>query len=380
MDVALVTPVSGSQTTTLRQLSASMGFISADEKPAQGEQSILTPLEVNKATVESYQKFSTGALPLEIPVEIRVTCEKLREIQVTTELIRIGKLIAAIQASFESSGLPTRIVDPSVVASLWPTVTKLDDFSDQLLEEASVAVETIDGYSCVNGNPIWERLGGERVDFYNVFKLYRDSRYRLLKDGTYIIVNRSLAGLAREINLPASLLSYMSKIHCWSTRIKCYDLYMEHVIQRQKAIEVAQLQSDHQDISKRLYVKASDYLTKNFDALQPKEVIDILELAFKYSRISAGLLGDKPGDKTGSQTNYSFVTTNNNAEQMVQVNQPSLSPAMTQLQENMKQEDNLLSIIHVLQASGAMKTAIHGDLVSQGDKGLDIINEDEVIN
>ena len=45
----------------------------------------------------------------------------------------------------------------------------------------------------------------------------------------------------------------------------------------------------------------------------------------------------------------------------------------------MKDENNLLSILHVLQASGAMKTAIHADLVSHGDEGLGIIDNDEEV-
>ena len=379
MDAAIA--LTGSNTQSLSNLSASMGFMRADESPAQDEQMIKSPLEENQLHVDSFNKYLTGALPVEVPTEILATCERLREIQVTTELFRISKLIAQVQASFETSGLPSRIVNPAIIADIYPQVQTVDDFSDQLLEEASCPVETIDGYSCVNGNPIWERLGSERIDFYNVFKLYRDSRYRLLSDGTYIITNRTLAGLSRELKLPAGLLAYISKIHCWATRIKCYDVYMETKIQRQKAIEVAQVQSDHQRISKTLYQKASQYLEKNFDALQPKDVVDILELALKYSRISVGLQGDKPGSTSGSQTNYSFVsTTNNNADHMIQVNTPSVSPTMSKLQEDMKQEDNLLSIIHVLQASGAMKTAIHGDLVANGDQGLDIIDEEEVSN
>lgn len=379
MDAAIA--LTGSNTQSLSDLSASMGFVRADTNAAQDEQMIKSPLEENREKVNSFAKYSTGAMPVEIPQEILVTCERLREIQVTTELLRISKLIAQVQASFESSGVPSRIVNPAVIADIYPTVQTVDDFSDQLLEASSVPVEILDGYACVNGIPIWERLGSERIDFYNVFKLYRDSRYRLLEDGTYIITNRTLAGLARELKLPAGLLAYISKIHCWSTRIRCYDMYMEALIQRQKAIEVAQVQCDHQRISKKLYDKAEKYLEKNFDALQPKDVVDILELAFKYSRVSVGLLGDKPGSTSGAQTNYSFVsTTNNNADKMIQVNTPDLSPAMSKLQEDMKQEDNLLSIIHVLQASGAMKTAIHGDLVANGEKGLDIIDDEEVVN
>ena len=46
----------------------------------------------------------------------------------------------------------------------------------------------------------------------------------------------------------------------------------------------------------------------------------------------------------------------------------------------MKDENNLLSILHVLQASGAMKTAIHADLIDHGDEGLGILDADEEVD
>ena len=51
-----------------------------------------------------------------------------------------------------------------------------------------------------------------------------------------------------------------------------------------------------------------------------------------------------------------------------------------QLAEDMKDENNLLSILHVLQASGAMKTAIHADLIDHGDEGLGILDTDEGVD
>ena len=76
-------------------------------------------------------------------------------------------------------------------------------------------------------------------------------------------------------------------------------------------------------------------------------------------------------------------TTNNSADQMLNINAGTSTPKSgtsvveQQLAEDMKDENNLLSILHVLQASGAMKTAIHADLVEHGEEGLDIDDSDE---
>lgn len=337
-----------------------------------------TPFEANSKA--SFTRFNTGTLSTEITPEMVNACAALRALQLTAELKKLSCAVAQIQASFETSGFPTRLVKPGEIASEFPNVISVEDFSDEFLKEASAPIEMLDTMACIEGVPIWDRLPGERVDFFNTFKLYRDSRYFMLDDGSYIVSNRTIAGLARDLKIPAVVLTYVSKLYCWLTRCKCYDAYMEQSIQRRKTQEVAMLQSDHTKIAKKLCDKAIKYLSNNFDNMQPKEVLQALELGIKYGRVSAGLLGDKPGTTSGTKTNFSFVqNTTNNAEQMLQVNAPAPSVVEQQLQEDIKQEDNLLSILHILQASGAMKTAIHSDLIASGDEGLDIIDSDEEV-
>ena len=100
------------------------------------------------------------------------------------------------------------------------------------------------------------------------------------------------------------------------------------------------------------------------------------------------MLPDKPGDVVATrQTNLSIYnsTTNNTADQMMNIHAGSTpektgSAVERQLAEDMKDENNLLSILHVLQASGAMKTAIHADLIDHGDEGLGILTGDEEVD
>ena len=68
-------------------------------------------------------------------------------------------------------------------------------------------------------------------------------------------------------------------------------------------------------------------------------------------------------------------------EKKTNVNKDTILELASKLQRgDMKDENNLLSILHVLQASGAMQTAIHADLVDHGDEGLGILTADEEVD
>lgn len=348
---------------------------------------LITPLEEESAKIKSFANYHTGTVALAITPATVEQCAVLRALQVTQELKRLASVVAQLQASFEIGGQVRAIVDPALIAAELPYTESLEDFTDDMKERSTMLIEYMDATPTIQGVPVWDRLPGERADFYNVFKLYRDSRYFLVETGEYMIVNRTLAGLARQLNLPGSTLSYISKMYSWKSRCAMYDSYMEAEMQKRRMQNEVLLRNDHLGVAQKLCSKAYDYLDKNFAKLSPKEVLQALELGIKYSRISIGLLPDKPGATVaGNQTNLSIynTTTNNTADQMLNVNasvtptgQGAGSAVQRQLQQDMKDEDNLLSILHVLQASGAMTSAIHADLKENGDEGLGIIIDAE---
>ena len=353
-------------------------------------ETVTTPLEEEAGKIKRFANYKTGTLALAITPAIVEQCAVLRTLKVTTELKRLASVVAQLQATFEVMGQVRAIVDPGLIASELPYVDSLADFTDDMKERSAMVVEYMDSTPTIQGVPVWDRLPGERIDFHNVFKLYRDSRYCLLDTGEYMVTNRTLAGLARQLCIPGAVLNYVSKLYSWPARVNLFDQYMELEMQKRKTQTTALLQNDHLKIASALCDKAYEYLTKNFTSLNPKEVIQALELGLKYSRISSGLLGDKPGNAVaGNQTNLSIynTTTNNTADQMLNVNagmptgQGAGSAIEQQLQEDMKKEDNLLSVLHVLQASGAMRSAIHADLKESGDeKGLGIVTEESEEN
>lgn len=367
--------------TALSQTNNNFSFLQGIEAAT-----LTTPLEEESGKINRFANYHTGTLALAITPAMVEQCSVLRTLQVTAELKRLASVVAQLQASFESGGQIRAIVDPALIASELPYTESLEDFTDDMKERSTMVVEYIDSTPTIQGMPVWDRLPGERVDFYNVFKLYRDSRYFLVDTGEYAIVNRALAGLARQLQIPGAILSYISKLYSWKSRCLLYDQYMESEMQKRRVQNEILLRNDHLAVAQKLCKKAWDYIDKNFTKLNPKEALQALELGIKYSRISVGLLPDKPGATVaGNQTNLSIynTTTNNTADQMLNVNagvaptgQGASSAVERQLQQDMKDENNILSILHVLQASGAMKSAIHADLIENGDEGLDIITVD----
>lgn len=349
---------------------------------------VTTPLEEETGKIKCFANYQTGTLASSITTAIVEQCSVLRTLQITAELRRLASVVAQLQATFELGGSITAIVDPALIAQELPYVDGLEDFTDDMKARSTMNVEFMDATPTIQGIPVWDRISGERMDFYNVFKLYRDSRYFLIDNGDYVIVNRTIAGLARQLNIPGQVLTYISKLYSWSARCKLYDGFMEMEMQKRRFQREVLLQSDQLKMSSALCQKAFDYLNKNFANLNPKEALQALELGLKYSRISSGLLPDKPGNAVaGNQTNLSIynATTHNNADQLLNVNanmgptgQGVGSAVERQLHEDMKKEDNILSVLHVLQASGAMKSAIHTDLKDNGDsEGLGIIIDAE---
>jgi len=351
---------------------------------------ITTPLEAEEAKMHRFADYTTGTMKLPITPEMLEQCSVLRTICITTELKRLASVVAQLQATFRVSNSIRALVDPALIARELPFNDNLADFTDDMIDRSTMTIEFIDATPTIEGIPVWERMKGERLDFHNVFKLYRDSRYLLLTTGEYVIVNRTLAGLSRQLGIPGVILTYISKVYSWPARCELYDAYMELITYKRRAQEVQILQNDHLHIANELCKKAFTYLNNNSASLCPKEALQMLELGIKYSRVSVGLLPDKPGSvAANSQTNLSIYanTTNNTADKMLNIHaggnttDPGAgSSAERQLQADIKDDSNLLSILHVLQASGAMKTAIHADLLENGDtEGLGIVVEEEVV-
>lgn len=345
--------------------------------------SVSTPLETASKEVESFALYTTGTLQLSITPEILDAIEELRSLGVTKDFKRLAHFVTELQIDAPSqNGLATTIVNPMWLASHVPFCQTPRDLTDEMVKKSTWAIEFQGEHALIDGVPVWERLDGERLDFYLLYKLYRDSRYGLIDSGDYVLCTRSMAGLARRLDLAPQLLSIISKIYNWSTRCGYYDIFFEHEILKRRQMEVQLLQRDHLSVSMQLLDTAVDWLTENVKHLQPKDALSMAELGLKYSRLSLGLAPDKPiiKDADGKGHSTSLSVQINNAEQMVQMNQASQqSNVERQLGEDLKDNDNLLSILHVLQESGAMATALREEITEMPEEADNFESDDDFI-
>lgn len=328
---------------------------------------ISTPLENEASRINGFASFNTGTVALTITPQILEIVEDLRSLDVTQDFKKLALFVQTLQQKMpKKDQLFTSIVDPSLLALSVPLCETPDDITDAALKESTYQLEINADYALLDGKPVWERFEGERVDFYNVFKLYRDSKYQLLTTGEYVIGTRSLANLATQLDIVPFTLNVLSKIYHWSLRCDYYDRFFEMELLRLKHKQVALMQNDQLHLAAELQDLAYSYLRDNIDSLQPKEVIDLLDKTSKLARISVGLPGDKPLDsKTGHASPTLAIyntTTNNTADNIMQINQSAVE---RQYQENLKDPNTLLDVLNVLQKSGAMQTAVKASFVEE---------------
>jgi hypothetical protein len=271
------------------------------------------------------------------------------------------------------------IVDPLMLAGLIPYATSLDDLSDPQITECMHAFQLIDNFPTIQGRPVWERQEWERVDYYNLFKIYRDMRYAFYNEADALYISRSLSGLARAVQLAERTVNYLAHVYNWSLRAAFYDTWMAETQRQRQVIKQRLMLDRHTKIAQSLTAKAFAALKQNANKLSAKEAIQLLELGLKYERISAGLPGDKPEQLAAPVSSgpvLSIVNQTNNTTGPMQVNNAGKnSEAGQRLQEDMKKPDTLLSILSVLQRSGALDSALDSAAKEPIDVDSEVIED-----
>lgn len=334
----------------------------------------MNAVEEASAKPASFANTTTGTLFLVVDDELLKVTEPLRARGLGKEFSKLADFVTTLQFKLpQQNGKPTQLIDAGRIAEKVPFCDVPEDIDDALVVKATQNLELVDGTACLNGYPVWERLENERNDFYAAFKVYRDMRYGLMNNGAkgssgdFIVQNRSMAYVAKKLGIPGYTLSKLSKVFHWSARVAYYDDYMESARQKRRAMQVQLMQNDHLAIASELVADAHAYLVNNIGKMKPKEVLQMLEMGLKYSRLSVGLASDKvtSGD-TPTLAIYNNKETNNNTLNVNNTNNAFSSDIERQLHADLKSEDNLLDILHVLQRSGAMNTAVNQNILETG--------------
>ena len=277
--------------------------------------------------------------------------------------IKLGELIQYFQVGIANTGdgIPRSYIDPTQILPHLLEVDVPDDLGDDIVEAAKIPIEFSEGIPTVEGVPFWERLEGEPVPYYNLFKEYREMKY-VGANNTTGALTRSIAKLSESCGMTGRQLSALSRVYHWQVRAKAYDSYkaIERGLARQRDIEL--MENKHAKISNQLLDQAVSYLLDHPEQLSPKVAIELAKLAMGTGRLALGLNPDKPGSTSnggGGGTHVNIVNQNANASDGGSVNQLDidLSAVERKTQENSQDMSHVQSVLHILNASGAFSSA-----------------------
>lgn len=281
----------------------------------------------------------------------------------TALIAKLGQLVQYFQVGIpeNSNGIPACYIDPAVLTPALSDIDTPDDLSDTILESSKVEIIIEDGVPVVDGIPFWERLDGEPIPYYNVFKQYRDMKYLAPSGGRQ---TRSIARLSEDVDMIGKQLSALSKTYHWSKRCLAYDIYKENERNLMKENAIESLENKHAAMSNKLLDQAVNYLLDHPEQMSPKTAIELTKLAMEAGRLSVGLDPSKPGrgNSSGGGSNPKINIYNQNANvgeggSSVQASISEISDVQKKTQENSQDVSHLQSILHVLNASGAFSTA-----------------------
>lgn len=286
----------------------------------------------------------------------------------TTMQVKLGELIQYFQVSIvnNSDGIPRFYIDPTVIMPHLMDVEQPDDLSDSVIEEARTLISFEDGFPTVEGIPFWERLEGEAMPYYKLFKEYREMKYlaEVNKGGS---LTRSIAKLAESTGMTGRQLNALSRIYHWQVRVKAYDSYKATERQLAKQQDITLMEEKHAKISNQLLDQAVNYLLEHPEQLSPKVAIELASLAMRSGRLSLGLNPDKPGSDSGGNgrgTNINIMNqANMGSSEGSAVSDDGLSAVERKTQENSTKPSHLQSILHVLNQSGAFDNAIMPEVI-----------------
>lgn len=282
----------------------------------------------------------------------------------TSMQVKLGEFVQYFQLSVvKESSTPNAYIDPTRIIPYILDAESPDDLSDEIIADAKVPIDYDEGLPTVEGIPLWERLEGEPVPYYKLFKEYREMKYLASPDGKGHF-SRAIAKLSESTDMTGRQLNALSRVYHWKLRVQAYDKFkeLERAMNRQREIEL--LEEKHAKVSNKLLDQAVDFLLEHPEQLSPKVAIDLAQLAMKGGRLALGLNPDKPGSSASSSargTQVNIVNQNANSGDSVNQMTMGLSPVEQQTQENAKDVNHLQSILHVLNQSGAFDNAVMTD-------------------
>ena len=255
---------------------------------------------------------------------------------------KLGNFVQYLQVNLPTNGygVPLKLINPVLVMPYVMEYEQTSDLPDRVLDEATMEVVIDDGLPLVEGVPIWERFDGEPVEYYKVFKTYRE----LL----YLSGSRTIAKVAQMVDVAIAHLQTLSKTFHWQLRCKAYDLYKAQERERKRQFDIEKLEGKHYQAAEKLLEQSLTYFEQHPEQMNPKIALQMMQTAVKMGRLSLGLSPDKPGvGNEGSQITINQLNGSGSSDKMGEGSNP----------DNALQTDDFQSILNILVKSGALEQA-----------------------
>lgn len=264
---------------------------------------------------------------------------------------RLRRYVTQIQGTLPLDNLnrPMMLVNAKKVQDEG-LIKDLETLIEEPPKELLFPVSRIEGMPTIYGTPIWEKLEGEPMEYFEVFKKYRELG-AITTAGPHS-KSRSIYSLSKNTNCNIKQLELLRQCYHWGERVRAYDDYMEE----QQAIMIErrqrEIQGRHSETARQLFNTCTKYMLENTEQLTPKMALEWAELAAKLERISSGMLPDKPGT-TENPTQQINI---NNSDHNPNRTNDSHGTGVTGNQEEDK--DRLTQLVNVMNKIGLFESNV----------------------
>lgn len=261
--------------------------------------------------------------------------------------------------------LPIAYVDTGIVLE-HASLTPLEEVLRDPPEGSFIPLSYVEGFATTpDGVPFWERLDGEPLDYYKLFKAYRDMLYLKMDNGDpakqqafekYHEIDhersfrslRSLYAIANRSGINKQVMKTIHQLYHWPSRVKAYDIYRQQVLEATREFELQRMQSAHSKAARAIFETCMEFIDNHHDELNPKTALEWFQTAVELERLALGM----PKDKPATDENSSMPST------LIQINQNSQNSVGTVNQQNNShgtkaRETRIVEVLNILRESQA---------------------------
>ena len=283
----------------------------------------------------------------------------------------LGDRISNLQTkqALNHNDLPLSYIDPQAIVA----TGLVREITADEINSATIHLDYLEGYPVTGGLPFWEKLDGEILYFYRLFKSFRN-----MKEETG---SRFLHKVAELSGQEISVISNMARAYHWKARVKAYDAYKDIQLDNIRRTNVQKMENKHHAMAEMLFGKIKEIIEDILKKLKdepnktPEYQVQIrswFREAIKLERLSLGLSIDKPSEIQEAMGN---VITNYN------INQPDNRQVnLNTSKDTHVKADKLESVLNVLSDAGVLNQLLEAKGGGNGHKKGKLIDVREVDN